>query len=126
MALHTVTGIITCVLVGVLQVPSVAFLQRFASGACKHVNTSVLFYKRSETPLTCNPQYMIILLLVFIVQFSVSCACLALNQEQQVSDTPPAPFFTALPGNMGENRVGEWVEYRTISSYPACIGSRRS
>ncbi|KAB0405335.1 hypothetical protein E2I00_013342, partial [Balaenoptera physalus] len=27
--------------------------------------------------------YMIILLLVFIVQFSVSCACLALNQEQQ-------------------------------------------
>lgn len=26
---------------------------------------------------------MIILLLVFIVQFSVSCACLALNQEQQ-------------------------------------------
>lgn len=111
MALHTVTGIITCVLVGVLQVPSVAFLQRFASGACKHVNTSVLFYKHSETPLTCNPQYMIILLLVFIVQFSVSCACLALNQEQQVSDTPPAPSFTALPGNMGENRLGEWVEY---------------
>ncbi|POI29106.1 hypothetical protein CIB84_007143, partial [Bambusicola thoracicus] len=28
-------------------------------------------------------QYMIILLLVFIVQFSVSCACLALNKEQQ-------------------------------------------
>ncbi|KAB1276057.1 Tetraspanin-13 [Camelus dromedarius] len=26
---------------------------------------------------------MIILLLVFIVQFSVSCACLALNQDQQ-------------------------------------------
>lgn len=29
-------------------------------------------------------QYMIILLLVFIVQLSVSCACLALNKEQQV------------------------------------------
>ncbi|NXX78183.1 TSN13 protein, partial [Urocolius indicus] len=28
-------------------------------------------------------QYMIILLLDFIVQFSVSCACLALNKEQQ-------------------------------------------
>ncbi|XP_043444962.1 tetraspanin-13 isoform X1 [Prionailurus bengalensis] len=27
--------------------------------------------------------YMIILLLVFVVQFSVSCACLALNEEQQ-------------------------------------------
>uniref|UniRef100_A0A2K6UKF3 Tetraspanin 13 n=1 Tax=Saimiri boliviensis boliviensis TaxID=39432 RepID=A0A2K6UKF3_SAIBB len=33
--------------------------------------------------LCCYFFYMIILLLVFIVQFSVSCACLALNQEQQ-------------------------------------------
>lgn len=29
-------------------------------------------------------QYMIILFLVFVLQFSVSCACLALNKEQQV------------------------------------------
>ncbi|KAJ6666594.1 hypothetical protein lerEdw1_020317 [Lerista edwardsae] len=28
-------------------------------------------------------QYMIILLLVFVIQFSVSCACLTLNKEQQ-------------------------------------------
>ncbi|XP_028926891.1 tetraspanin-13 [Ornithorhynchus anatinus] len=39
-------------------------------GAVKHHQVLLFFY-------------MIILLLVFIVQFSVSCACLALNQEQQ-------------------------------------------
>lgn len=39
----------------------------------------------SRNNLNFNSQYMIILLLVFIVQFSVSCACLALNEEQQVS-----------------------------------------
>lgn len=39
----------------------------------------------SRNILNFDSQYMIILLLVFIVQFSVSCACLALNQEQQVS-----------------------------------------
>ncbi|XP_025900891.1 tetraspanin-13 [Nothoprocta perdicaria] len=39
-------------------------------GAVKHHQVLLFFY-------------MIILLLVFIVQFSVSCACLALNKEQQ-------------------------------------------
>ncbi|KAM8978429.1 tetraspanin-13 [Sminthopsis crassicaudata] len=39
-------------------------------GAVKHHQVLLFFY-------------MIILLLVFIIQFSVSCACLALNQEQQ-------------------------------------------
>ncbi|XP_004743450.1 tetraspanin-13 [Mustela putorius furo] len=39
-------------------------------GAVKHHQVLLFFY-------------MIILLLVFIVQFSVSCACLALNQGQQ-------------------------------------------
>ncbi|NXT97804.1 TSN13 protein, partial [Buphagus erythrorhynchus] len=39
-------------------------------GAVKHHQVLLFFY-------------MIILLLVFIVQFSVSCACLALNEEQQ-------------------------------------------
>ncbi|XP_013203046.1 tetraspanin-13 [Microtus ochrogaster] len=39
-------------------------------GAVKHHQVLLFFY-------------MIILLLVFIVQFSVSCACLALNQDQQ-------------------------------------------
>lgn len=29
-------------------------------------------------------QYMMILFIVFIVQFAVSCACLALNKDQQV------------------------------------------
>lgn len=35
--------------------------------------------------LDCGAQYMIILLLVFIVQFSVSSACLAITKEQQVT-----------------------------------------
>ncbi|KAG9465953.1 hypothetical protein GDO78_017472 [Eleutherodactylus coqui] len=35
------------------------------------------------TSLTCFVQYMIILFLVFVVQFSVSCASLALNRDQQ-------------------------------------------
>ncbi|CAM2105484.1 tetraspanin-13 [Lepidochelys kempii] len=39
-------------------------------GAVKHHQVLLFFY-------------MIILLLVFIVQFSVSCACLALNKDQQ-------------------------------------------
>uniref|UniRef100_A0A8C8WQ39 Tetraspanin 13 n=7 Tax=Felidae TaxID=9681 RepID=A0A8C8WQ39_PANLE len=39
-------------------------------GAVKHHQVLLFFY-------------MIILLLVFVVQFSVSCACLALNEEQQ-------------------------------------------
>ncbi|NWI20239.1 TSN13 protein, partial [Crypturellus soui] len=39
-------------------------------GAVKHHQVLLFFY-------------MIILLLIFIVQFSVSCACLALNKEQQ-------------------------------------------
>lgn len=47
----------------------------------------------SRNTLNGHSQYMIILLLVFIVQFSVSCACLALNQEQQVSKD----FFILLP-----------------------------
>lgn len=29
-------------------------------------------------------QYMIVLFVVFVLQFSVSCACLALNADQQV------------------------------------------
>lgn len=29
-------------------------------------------------------QYMMILFIVFIVQFSISCACLALREDQQV------------------------------------------
>ncbi|KAK2491674.1 hypothetical protein MC885_007203, partial [Smutsia gigantea] len=49
-------------------------------GAVKHHQVLLFFYRGIS--LT-NTQYMIILLLVFIVQFSVSCACLALNQEQQ-------------------------------------------
>lgn len=33
----------------------------------------------------CGVQYMIVLFMVFIVQFSVSSACLAINKEQQVT-----------------------------------------
>ncbi|KAF3819167.1 hypothetical protein GH733_013317 [Mirounga leonina] len=50
-------------------------------GAVKH--HQVLLFFSIEKYLNLNSQYMIILLLVFIVQFSVSCACLALNQAQQ-------------------------------------------
>ena len=59
-------------------------------GAVKHHQVLLFFY-------------MIILLLVFIVQFSVSCACLALNQEQQVSQG--FFFFTfcfIIPHSMGK------------------------
>ncbi|XP_063159791.1 tetraspanin-13 [Candoia aspera] len=40
-------------------------------GAIKHHQVLLFFY-------------MIILLLVFVIQFSVSCACLTLNKEQQI------------------------------------------
>lgn len=39
--------------------------------------------------LDSGAQYMIILFMVFIVQFSVSSACLAINKDQQVGTQPP-------------------------------------
>lgn len=57
----------------------------------------------SRAILNFDSQYMIILLLVFIVQFSVSCACLALNQEQQVSkDFFSFYFIIVHVGRKGE------------------------
>ncbi|KAF4794235.1 Tetraspanin-13 [Turdus rufiventris] len=59
-------------------------------GAVKHHQVLLFFY-------------MIILLLVFIVQFSVSCACLALNEEQQdclrtLQCRPCAPIMEEYAG----------------------------
>ncbi|TWW80001.1 Tetraspanin-13 [Takifugu flavidus] len=50
-------------------------------GALKH-HQVLLFFPCSGSFLNLF-QYMIILFLVFVLQFSVSCACLALNKEQQ-------------------------------------------
>ena len=65
-----------------------------------HVKLSVPLFdvilNISRNILNFDSQYMIILLLVFIVQFSVSCACLALNQEQQVSKVFFFFFLAAL------------------------------
>lgn len=46
-------------------------------------------------------QYMIILFVVFVLQFSVSCACLAVNKDQQVG-------FYVLPSrsNSAEDHSG--------------------
>lgn len=72
-----------------------------------HVKLSVPLFdvilNISRNILNFDSQYMIILLLVFIVQFSVSCACLALNQEQQVSKV--FFFFSCcfiIPHSMGK------------------------
>ncbi|KAG5194371.1 hypothetical protein JEQ12_013168 [Ovis aries] len=66
--IYTLRGIIVIIII-VITISSITDLIHCA----KHhaMNPKMLFF------------YMIILLLVFIVQFSVSCACLALNQEQQ-------------------------------------------
>ncbi|ETE64112.1 Tetraspanin-13 [Ophiophagus hannah] len=45
-------------------------------GAIKHHQVLLFF-------VSFDLKYMIILLLVFVIQFSVSCACLTLNKEQQ-------------------------------------------
>lgn len=64
-------------------------------------------------------QYMIILFLVFVLQFSVSCACLALNAEQQVGlhlsslVSHSAGFNRASrrrPFPSPESPAGGWVE----------------
>lgn len=41
-------------------------------------------------------QYMIVLFLVFVVQFSVSCACLAINKDQQVGVFHALIFLSEL------------------------------
>lgn len=60
------------VVAGVIGVGTFLFLVAFVGlcGAVKHHQVLLFFY-------------MMILFLVFIVQFSVSCACLALNKDQQ-------------------------------------------
>ncbi|XP_068426286.1 tetraspanin-13a [Clinocottus analis] len=60
------------VVAGVISVGIFLFLVAFVGlcGALKHHQVLLFFY-------------MIILLIVFIMQFSVSCACLALNKDQQ-------------------------------------------
>ncbi|OWK06400.1 TSPAN13 [Cervus elaphus hippelaphus] len=86
-------------------------------GAVKHHQVLLFFY-------------MIILLLVFIVQFSVSCACLALNQEQQScvkSSHPCSPCAPIIGKYAGEvlrfvggiglffsftEILGVWLTYR--------------
>ncbi|XP_026172739.1 tetraspanin-13a isoform X2 [Mastacembelus armatus] len=60
------------VVAGVIGVGIFLFLVAFVGlcGALKHHQVLLFFY-------------MMILFIVFIVQFSVSCACLALNEDQQ-------------------------------------------
>ncbi|KAF1388322.1 hypothetical protein PFLUV_G00089000 [Perca fluviatilis] len=60
------------VVAGVIGVGVFLFVVAFVGlcGALKHHQVLLFFY-------------MIILFIVFVVQFSVSCACLALNKEQQ-------------------------------------------
>lgn len=60
------------VVAGVIGVGAFLFLVAFVGlcGALKHHQVLLFFY-------------MMILFIVFVVQFSVSCACLALNKEQQ-------------------------------------------
>ncbi|XP_070822504.1 tetraspanin-13-like [Chaetodon trifascialis] len=60
------------VVAGVLGVGTFLFVVAFVGlcGALKHHQVLLFFY-------------MIILFIVFVVQFSVSCACLALNKDQQ-------------------------------------------
>ncbi|XP_042345979.1 tetraspanin-13-like [Plectropomus leopardus] len=60
------------VVAGVIGVGVFLFLVAFVGlcGALKHHQVLLFFY-------------MIILFIVFVVQFSVSCACLALNKDQQ-------------------------------------------
>lgn len=60
------------VVAGVIGVGAFLFLVAFVGlcGAVKHHQVLLFFY-------------MMILFMVFIVQFSVSCACLALNKDQQ-------------------------------------------
>lgn len=60
------------VVAGIIGVGIFLFLVAFVGlcGALKHHQVLLFFY-------------MIILFVVFVLQFSVSCACLALNQDQQ-------------------------------------------
>ncbi|XP_035528984.1 tetraspanin-13-like [Morone saxatilis] len=60
------------VVAGVIGVGTFLFVVAFVGlcGALKHHQVLLFFY-------------MMILFLVFVVQFSVSCACLALNKDQQ-------------------------------------------
>lgn len=60
------------VMAGVIGVGSFLFLVALVGlcGALKHHQVLLFFY-------------MIVLFLVFVVQFSVSCACLAINKDQQ-------------------------------------------
>ena len=53
------------------------------AGAVIRSNT-VIFKKSPLFHLNCC-QYMIILFMVFLIQFAVACACLAFNSEQQVT-----------------------------------------
>lgn len=49
-------------------------------------------------------QYMVILFAAFVLQFSVSCACLALGEDQQVGFPQPLSFRVAPGGHRG-NRL---------------------
>lgn len=63
-SLTLVSGIITCG-VGLLLISIVGLV-----GASKHHQVMLFFY-------------MIVLFIIFIIQFSVACACLAVNENQQ-------------------------------------------
>ena len=43
--------------------------------------------------------YMIVLFLIFVIQFSVACACLAVDEEQEInyaSQVSPASFISSV------------------------------
>lgn len=43
--------------------------------------------------LNCISQYMLILFLLFLIQFSIACACLAVNTKQQEQLAEQVNFF---------------------------------
>ncbi|XP_033611811.1 tetraspanin-13, partial [Fukomys damarensis] len=78
-------------------------------GAVKHHQVLLFFY-------------MIILLLVFIVQFSVSCACLALNQEQQRQLLEVGWNNTASARNDIQRNL-DCCGFRSFSPNDTCLAS---
>lgn len=59
-------------------------MQWFRTAKCEKVYMYCVGFEYLLLFLDIEAQYMVILFMVFIVQFSVSSACLAINREQQV------------------------------------------
>uniref|UniRef100_A0A1B0CE82 Tetraspanin 97e n=1 Tax=Lutzomyia longipalpis TaxID=7200 RepID=A0A1B0CE82_LUTLO len=89
-------------------------------GTVKH-NQVMLFFNLLNSQLT-HTQYMIILFLLFLVQFSIACSCLAVNstQQKQLAEQGWSRVTDSIKEEVQETFLCCGFNSTATSDHPAC------